>query len=774
SAAGELKHIKGVLEIISRTEEDLARKEFGWVFKEEFDLGDAFDEVLTAIEESSFMGEDLKEEVYAEGQAGFVTLKGALSSKSSLLTGPLLATTADPGIIEDAIGALKAAVIEPEVDNKTFFADFEGEDIADINEPDEPIILAEEEDEDFDMEDEEDADEEEVPSIFNRLAPTVLALKTELEQLLGQDFMDEELARTKGMELPPGTRLRWDQNLLEEALRMFEPYEAYSQGGLQNFPMELQNSMANLARENLEKKVMDLVGRAQLFEAIPLDYDGELPETDILLEIRDFNRSSGNLTRLLRNLNTLNLVRSYQVISDVLYWQTATLLEAFNKFLEEEDLYGVKGGDLAWWDGRQPIAYEAFDVQDEKDLKNYLKFQRKRINYLADEYARPLVTFFKNSQILRNREEEKTLFKWERILTELEKYAAKKPKNSIAVLEKFILADINTVDALNYFAKITADMLRAQSGDIFLQRRNDLRRLLYSQCQVIASRQVETNYRALKSFFDEKLAGKFPFADIEPGRAGYEEADPEQIKAFYAFFNTAVPTIKNVLDYNNNFGQSGQQAARFIADMESVRAFFSLYLAAEEEDKKKDKEADDKQEKTPTLGLKVTFRANQGHEVKANQIMGWKLAIGKQIFVSGGPKNTGQWFLGEPVEISLRWAKNAPYKPIFAGPYEGSGVKGRTATWRFTNSWALLRLLTEHAADKTDLDGFKDKDPHTLKFEVDVDRVDVKDPTGKKFKSKAFVRIELTSADKEKQPLQMPRFPKFAPKLGMLTAVKGD
>jgi len=54
----------------------------------------------------------------------------------------------------------------------------------------------------------------------------VLALKAELEQLLGQDFMDEELSRRKGMELPPGTRLRWDQNLLEEALRMFEPYEA--------------------------------------------------------------------------------------------------------------------------------------------------------------------------------------------------------------------------------------------------------------------------------------------------------------------------------------------------------------------------------------------------------------------------------------------------------------------------------------------------------------------------------------------------------------------
>jgi len=574
------------------------------------------------------------------------------------------------------------------------------------------------------------------------------------------------------MELPPGTRLRWDQNLLEEALRMFEPYEAYSQGGLQNFPMELQRSMANLARENLEKKVMDLVGRAQQFEAIPLDFDGQLPETDILLEIRDFNRSSGNLTRLLQNLNTLNLVRSYQVLSDVLYWQTATLLEAFNNFLKDEDLYGVKGGDLSWWDGRQPIAYEAFDVQDEKDLKNYLKFQRKRINYLADEYARPLVTFFKNSQILRNRDEERVLFKWERVLTELEKYAAKKPKNSIAVLEKYILTGMNAVDANDYYEKITADMLQAQSGDVFLQRRNELRRLIYDQCQVIASRTVEVNYRAMKSFFDEKLAGKFPFADLEPGMAGYDEADPEQIKDFYAFFNEAVPTIKSVLKYNNNFGLSGQHAARFIEDMEDVREFFGLFLA-EGEEKEKDKEAGT-EEKVPTLGLKATFRVNQNYEVMANQIIGWKLVVGKQAFTGNGTPAAGQWMLGEPVTVSLRWAKNAPYKPIFAGSFEGAGVKGRTASWQFANRWSLLRLLTDHAADKTDLAGFKDKDPHTLKFEVEVDRVEGKDPTGKKFKSKAFVRIALTTADKAKQPLLMPEFPTSAPKLGMLNEVKGE
>jgi len=531
--------------------------------------------------------------------------------------------------------------------------------------------------------------------------------------------------------------------------------------------------MANLARENLEKKVMDLVRRAQQFETIPVDYDGQLPETDILVEVRDFNKSAANLTRLLRNLNSLNLVRSHQVLSDVLYWQTATLLEAFNSFLEEEELYGVKGGDLSWWDGRQPIAYEAFDVQDEKDLKNYLKFQRKRIRYLAEEYARPLVTFFKNSQLLRNREEERILFKWERILTELGKYEAKKPKNTIAVLEKYILSGMNTVDATNYFEKITADMLQAQSGDIFLQRRNELQRLLYDQCQVIASRTVETNYRALKSFFDEKLAGKFPFSDLEPGMAGYEEANPEQIKEFYTFFDQAVPTIKSVLKFNNNFGLSGKHAARFIAEMENVRGFFGLYLAAEEE-KKEDDKADDTEENAPALGLQVTFRVNQEHEVMANQIIAWKLVVGKQTLVDGGKTTSGQWSLGEPVSVSLRWAKNAPYRPVFAGSYEGVQVQGRTATWRFTNSWSLLRLLKEHAAEKTDLSGFIDQKPHTLAFDVEVDRVAGKDPTGKKFKTKAFVRIALTTADKEQQPLQMPEFPTSAPKLGMLSAARGD
>ena len=158
----------------------------------------------------------------------------------------------------------------------------------------------------------------------------------------------------------------------------------------------------------------------------------------------------------------------------------------------------------------------------------------------------------------------------------------------------------------------------------------------------------------------------------------------------------------------------------------------------------------------------------------ANQIIDWKLAVGKQTFSSSGQAAAGQWLLGEPVTVSLRWAKNAPYKPVFAGSYEGARVKGRIASWRYANNWSLLRLLSEHAADKTDLAGFKDKEPHTLKFEVEVDRVDGKDPTGKKFKSTAFVRIELTTADKAKQPLQVPNFPTLAPKLGMLAEVKGD
>jgi IcmF-related N-terminal domain len=768
--AGEIKLIRSVLETIDQTEELLGQAEYAWVFQEEFNLGDPFSEVMSAVEESGFLGEDLRQQSEADGQAAFERLQAALLGKRSILTGRIIALSGEtPDTGEDGLeGFGEAAAEAADVDNETFFADFKGEDIVDIEEPDEDIELeldvedlGDEDDMEFADED-EDEDAETDERIANRLSNAVLALKGELEQLLGQDFMADELTVSKDLELPPGSRLRWDKNLLNEAVRLFEPYETYKQDGLDRFPVDLQHTMENLAKENLESKVLDLISRAQDFETVSMGFDGQLQESDILVEIRNFNKSAVLLNQLLTYFDDLDLVRSYQVLSDVLYWQTATLMTAFNGFLEAEDLYGVKGGDFSWWDGSPSLNIDAFEVQDEKELENYLNFQRTRIQHLADEYARPLVRFFQNSRILRNREEERILFRWERIIAELEKYASKKPVNSIGLLEKFILTELNGVTVENYYEKISPKALASTSGDIFLQRRNVMRKLLFRRCQRLASIRIQQNYDALRDLFNEKIGGKFPFSEYT-GQTIYAEADPWDIRDFYSIFDPQKTLLGNVLRANRQFGASGDKARAFLAQMEKVRHFLKSYLGSGGEKKEKEKPED-----VPTFDLDVQFRVNRTQEAMANRIIEWRMGIGTQVMEKQNGSQLGRWRYGDPIRLSLRWAKNAPDYPVFAGEDASIKVAGRTITFVFDNKWSLLKMLRSHAADPGDFGGLSDPKPHSLKVSVDARRIGVKAEKGAQFQTKAFVRLILLTTDKEKGVLVMPAFPVNAPGLELL------
>lgn len=778
---GEIRLIREVLDTIDRTESQLGRSEFAWIFKDSFDLGEPFGEIMTAVEESGFLGPDLREQTESAGRDAYVRLRDALLTKESILTGRLLALRGEA--VEDASGDLvmfgeaEGGEALPAVDNEEFFADFQGEDIADINEPDGPIV-AEADMEDLDAEpewDDEDDEwgddedlgfDEEAPEtemIAPRLSPTVVALKSELEQLLAQDFMAEEINVQKDLKLPPGTRLRWDRNLLAEAVRLFEPYEVYKQDGLGRFPLGLQHTMENLAKENLETKVLDLISRAQNFEPVEKDFAGQLQESDILLEIRNFSQSAGLLNQLLNYFNDLDLVRSYQVLSDLLYWQTATLMTAFNGYLEAEDLYGIKAGDFSWWDGTQPLAVTAFGVADEKELENYLNFQRARIQRLADEYARPLVGFFKNSRILRNREEERILFRWERILAELEKYQNKKPDNSVDELEKFILSGLSEITVENYFEKIDRAGLKATSGDIFLQRKNEIRRLLFDRCQRLASIRIQEGYDALVTQFNEKLSGRFPFAAYSGGTL-YTEADPEDIRDFFRIFDAHRQTLQSVLRANREFGASGARASGFLEQMGKVRDFFETYLGGAPGGEKTQKAS----QEAPAFDLDVRFRVNRDKEVMANRIMDWRFMVGDQVFERRQESRVGRWRFGQPVQLAMRWARNAPDYPVFAGDGPGVKVADRTIAFTFDNQWSLLTLIMAHAAEPGDFGKLADPNPHTLKFTVQAKRRGVASQDGDTFDMEAFVRVNLLSADKEKQALVMPAFPLKAPRLQLV------
>ncbi|NJL58399.1 MAG: hypothetical protein HC887_00860 [Desulfobacteraceae bacterium] len=425
-------------------------------------------------------------------------------------------------------------------------------------------------------------------NITNILSPAVLRLKSDLERLLKQKFMVLEKARETDIVIPADMRLIWNTDMLEEATRLFEPYQGYIGSDLKALPKEMHRAVSNVARRNIEHSLLDKIARAYQLKPIAKGSSGEQKEAELRAEIRNFKEASKYLGNLLSYSEQLDLSDSYRMLSEIAFHQAARLLTAASNMLDQEEFYRSKGKDFSWWDGKSRLSLSAFGVSDQKELEYYLGVQRERIRYLAYEYAEPMVGFFSAHKLLKNRKEEQLMFRWERILTELEKYETRQPDNSVAALEKLILFDLDSVKPEDYSLKININDIRQHSSDMFLRKRNEMLNKLYLRCQRIAMENAIAQYGEIRSFFEAKLSGRFPFSMILDQQV-FIEAKPEDIRDFYRIFDKTAPLIVNMLKAADMFGNSREDVGLFLSQMSDVRKLFAAYIEKDKKESKEDK-----------------------------------------------------------------------------------------------------------------------------------------------------------------------------------------
>jgi type VI secretion system protein ImpL len=163
--------------------------------------------------------------------------------------------------------------------------------------------------------------------------------------------------------------------------------------------------------------------------------------------------------------------------------------------------------------------------------------------------------------------------------------------------------------------------------------------------------------------------------------------------------------------------------------------------------------------------MDVEFRVNQEHEYMANRIIEWRMGVGEQVLSQTGEVLSARWRFGDPIRLMMRWAKNGPDFPVFAGSSPDIKIENRTVAYRFENRWALLRLLRDYAGEPADFDKHKDPKPHTLRFAVDTRRLGVRPEEGGAFQTLAYIRVGLATPDKAHSVQVMPFFPDRAPAL---------
>lgn len=568
-------------------------------------------------------------------------------------------------------------------------------------------------------------------------SPGALALQENLSIFFAEPFMAATESGTIITMIPIGSILLWDTLRLQEGARLISTYNNFMNSHLLNMPKILQPMLQKIARDSLTQNLVRFIIDAEVFSSEVLTGVNISPEDALLSQVQNYRAAAPYLEQILFSLKANNANAAFSTLKALLSEQLYNPLKKLDDILTNESVYAIKMNSFEWWEGQNLATLEAFGVSTLTELKNYLELQRNRINYLAREFAHPLVAFLEKI----NKEGMPGNFplatKWAGIIDELNGYERKAPGNALVELEQFIINPLNeiTLATCRKYAGTVNSISVTQ--DFFVTILVDIQEKLHKRCVELSGYVSVENYSDVAQFFNANLAGKFPFSEAANETA--PDANPEDIRTLFDMIDTQSANIKSTLNQATNLGPAGKNALTFITQLEKVRAFFGDYLAP------------NSTLPSPAFTFEVTFRVNKDRELRANEVLDWELTTQNTTLSMRSPSSLGFWKEGNPINMNFRWALNSPLQPQMTTDLPHFEVQGENASYSYTGTWGFLRLLRQHHAEPSDFDSLNDESPITLRFDIPLTNVVSNTPTCSKDElEKAIVYVRLTTS-----PLQM-------------------
>jgi type VI secretion system protein ImpL len=589
-------------------------------------------------------------------------------------------------------------------------------------------------------------------------------LRKALQDLRREEFMQREPADYEApVSLAPEQPryqhyvrrvLVWDQDALRQAITLYDQYENFVATKTYERTEYLDNSVKQAARTRLKTKMSRLFLQARKYQTVAPATEGAALRASLITEIKNLQEAQPTLARVLQIAAELGIDGE---LRSALSGQVSYLLRGIYRDFQSQQFYAMKQANFSWWYGSQPVSFIAYDLASLEDLNGYLALQRKNIAFLARDLAVPLLTFSASQNIYTQSD---VSFDWNQILSDLDAFDNKAPGNPISSLETFITdMDRVSVDSCSTTIKLTND----PSRDYFLRIRNSMRVQFFRRCTELGRIKAVndaiaalSNYREIQESFNQSLAGGFPFTDLGT-RPDYPDLDPWELLKFFRLFDSKEKAAREALARSADFGATPEGAVEFLDQVARVRAFFAPFL---------------EKKQGPMFDFRVQFRVNPDQEIGANQIIDWKLDVGKKKFGHLSDDLEGRWVFGDPIRLTLRWANNSPVVPVSGATPVTVKAKDRVAVVEYNDRWSLFTLLVRHglmlkrAGTPAECDQGFDAEPYTLKFTIRTDP----DPAGqpgqraelKSSNAEVFIRVSLVTANKQ-EPLLLPCFPRKAP-----------
>lgn len=582
------------------------------------------------------------------------------------------------------------------------------------------------------------------PAGLPHLSPEIADTRSYLKALFAQSYLAAGPAQASYYD---GARISWDRDVLALAENDAKSFTAFSglQGG--GTPGEIRDMAIEVARRHFANRVDQLLRQA----ARPPGASRNAALSPLQSEAMDFGRA---LPQLVNIRNALRLAKADDLAGQLdgrVVRQAGRLLAAGDRQLSGNGgPYAVDEAGLASWNGTGSLAAAAFGLDSIDDLKGSMDLRRKIVSDIARNLSAPLVAYLLDVETNPDADSASRAKRWQDILDTLQVYDQKSPDNSLSRLQDYITVGIDKI-GLSDCGSGGGGRLRML--DYFALQQKAIAARLAARCRAVASGSSESQFARLRASFNERLAGRFPFASDRDATS----ADPADVKRFFAEFGDSLAPLKAALDADTS--RDAQATSATLGQLIEVRDFLASMLA------------------TPgpsplVYHIDVDFFTDEQGAQGQQQVIEASIgtALNRATTVPGG--STGfDWKSGQPISSTLRWAANASTIPSTVPPApDGRCVPppgGAIAAFRTRGDyWALLRFVRQQSAEGGDAGPPSLATGTPIRFVVKLCENRQRESGGDDVTAAAYIyarlKMSTTLPDRQAKVLQ-PDFPEAVP-----------
>lgn len=488
----------------------------------------------------------------------------------------------------------------------------------------------------------------------------VSSLDNAIETLFRRDFVAMAL---RSEDVDSFELANIDSDGLNRALGYFNSYKTYADQQMPHIPAAYRTALLKAAQGAVAQAMLASLQAPSAGAASLDDGDFNLPTDQAMALYNAFTDvQHPELATLLRN----HLNR--RALADI----GTALLQ-----IEAQPLFRGRV-DITTWDGSKNLGLRLFRATDPADLKQDLAQQFAAIQDIAERRASAVAWIRAQGQSLAAADDDKVR-RLAELQDEMQKYKAQNPASSPMLVAQLVNHDFNDMDTTSCLQILGSANLPSGSGELS-RLAVGLQQQAMGRCRQLQVQRASAAWVALADYFNQYLAGRFPFA---PGTQA-SDADPARVQHLLELIDSNLADAQGGLAMADPVGK--RNAQDFLQRLQQSRAWLGALLL-------RDKSG------VTGVDLDVRWRTDRDQERGADQVIAWGLDTGNQQLVyPGGEQPALRWNIGEPLRLTLRWAKNSDQRPVSDPSQPSLAVNDLQAGWEYEGPWALLRLMRSHDA----------------------------------------------------------------------------